>query len=128
MLVYQDSFMWIYQLPTPAPLFSAEGNACQVQTMSWTRATATCTAPATLIYRSLTDSGWHVSVNGHAAQITPYQSLFQEIQIPAGESQVTFWYEPKYGRVALVVAGLALLGLLSAIVVSFFTARRVSLR
>src|SRR6185437_10403878 len=41
-LVYQDATLWIYQTPAPAPLFSAVGDGCSIQTTSWTDASATC--------------------------------------------------------------------------------------
>ncbi len=117
-LVYRDTVMWIYQLPAPAPLFSAEGNACQVKSVSWTEASASCASATTLIYRSLTDASWHATVNGHAAPITPYDSAFQQIALPAGRSQVTFWYEPPHATLALIAAALAALALVGALLVS----------
>lgn len=114
-LVYQDGVMWIYQTQAPAPLFSAESAGCQTQIASWTDATTTCATPATLVYRSLADAGWHATVNGHAVTITGDGALFQQIALPAGRARVTFWYAPPHATAALLAAGAGLLALLVAL-------------
>jgi hypothetical protein len=127
-LVYQDATLWIYQTPAPAPLFSAEGDGCHVQATAWTDASATCATPATLVYRSLADAGWHATVNGHAAPIATYDAVFQRIALPAGRSQVTFWYEPPHATLALLVAGAALLALLGALLLALWLRRTAAHR
>jgi len=122
-LVYQDATLWIYQTPAPAPLFSAVGGGCSIQTTSWTDASATCATPTTLVYRSLADAGWHASVNGHAASITQYDAVFQRIALPAGRSQVTFWYEPPHATLALLIASTALVALLGALLLALWLRR-----
>jgi hypothetical protein len=117
-LVYQDAVLWIYQLPDPAPLFGVASGSCRTETRSWTQADVVCAAPATLVYRSLADSGWRATVNGQRAAITMVDGLFQRVALPAGHARVVFTYEPPYARLALLLAAAGLLALAGALALS----------
>lgn len=125
-LVYQDNVMWIYELRSPAPLFSADGGQCAIQPLSWTDAMASCASAATLTFRTLTAPGWHATVNGRAESITPVDGLFQQVALPAGQSHITFWYEPAHATAALLAAGAALIALVSALLFALWEQRHAS--
>lgn len=117
-LVYQDDVLWIYQLPDPAPLFGAASGSCRTKTRSWTQAEVDCAAPATLLYRSLADSGWRATVNGQPAAITVVDGLFQQVALPAGHARVVFTYEAPHAGLALLLAAAGLLALAGALTLS----------
>ena len=117
-LAYQDAVLWIYQLPDPAPLFGATSGSCRTETRSWTEAEVDCAVPATLIYRTLADSGWRATVNGQPAAITVVDGVFQRVALPAGHAHITFTYEPPHGGLALLLAAAGLLALAGALALS----------
>jgi hypothetical protein len=68
----------------------------------------------------LTDAyfpGWHATVNGDEARIVPANYAFRAVPVPAGESTVTFTYEPASYRLGLFLT-LASIGAVAAILVA----------
>jgi hypothetical protein len=107
--VYADGLMDIYQLPEPKPYFEAPG--CVLQPQSRTRLLANCAAPAQLIRRELFCSGWQARINGTRTPITEQNGLFQALNLPAGQSIVTFAYAPPYIAWAWLLMACALAAL-----------------
>jgi hypothetical protein len=93
--VYRSTVADIYELPHPAPYFEATGGPCVITADSRESLHAACKAPAVLTRRELDYSGWRAYVNGNRQQIRP-QSIFQTVELPAGDSHVTFAYSPSH--------------------------------
>ena len=50
--------------------------------------------------------GWEAEVNGEAMPIYRANAVFRAVAVPAGESEVTFRFEPRLWRAALYGGGL----------------------
>ncbi|MEC4594506.1 hypothetical protein VPG91_26145 [Nitrospirillum amazonense] len=108
--VYDDRAMTIFELPDPAPYFSAEG--CQLQAEARDRLVADCAAASILKRQELFLPGWTADVVGMPRQeVRPDGPIFQRISLPAGRSEVRFNYSPPYMQVgyALFLLGIGVL-------------------
>jgi hypothetical protein len=95
--IYSDPIIEIWELPHPAPYYSlANGGPGAISSAARESVRVTCDAPATLIRRELFTPGWHATVNGEAVPVSPFERLFQAIQVPAGDSDVRFYFEPPH--------------------------------
>ena len=92
--VYADSTMEIYELAHPRPYFDAP--ACQVSARSRNLAVVNCPAPAALTRLELFMPGWRVWVNGKPKPIQQTGEIFQQVQLPAGASEVRFHFLPPF--------------------------------
>jgi hypothetical protein len=106
-LVYQDAQDRIYELPNPAPFFSAPG--CTIDPHGLDAATVHCRAPAVLLRRVLEMPGWTSAVGGRPAPIRTVSGLFQAVDVPAGTSGVTYGFAPPGAGAALAACGAGLL-------------------
>ena len=124
-VVYHDSFAEIWELPTPAPLFSLVagspensvdtttfvGAGCTVSGQGWDQATVTCSRPSMLIRQVQFMPGWSADVNGNPVAVNkvPFgpTGLFQEVSVPSGRSIVRFNFLPPHETAAILVAFLA---------------------
>ena len=100
-LVYEDDLADIFELSNPAAYFDA-GPGCRLSYTDRDRVRATCTAPGRLIRRELMFDGWHAWVNGRRMRMTA-NGIFQQVELPAGESSVVFAFSPPYARLSLVM-------------------------
>ena len=91
-LAYADGLLSIYELPAPAPYFSADG--CTLSVKSRTELRADCSTPSTLVRRELAAPGWTALVGGGPVPIALTAPLFQSIPLPAGPSRIAFRYRP----------------------------------
>ena len=139
-VVYRDSFAEIWQLPSPAPLFSLlpaspknsvdtsfVGAGCSVTGQGFDQATVHCSRPSVLLRQVEYIPGWSASVNGRTVPVSqvPFgpPGLFQEIPVPAGTSTVQFNFLPPYEAPAFIAAFLALVALIGSF---FVTSGRLS--
>jgi hypothetical protein len=113
--VYHGVNTSLFELPAPAPYF--EAGACVLRPSSRDQITTICRAPATLVRRELFHPGWTATVNGADVKIGLGNGIFDAIELPPGESTVRFHYEPRYGRLSVSLAGLALLVMCACFVV-----------
>jgi hypothetical protein len=111
--VYSDPLMDIYQLPAPAPYFETPGVACSLQPQSRTAVAADCPGPTTLIRRELFFPGWRAEINGHETPIIEQNGLFEAINLPAGQSKITYSYAPPHIIWAWLLMALALITLIT---------------
>jgi len=133
--VYRDRFAEIWQLPAPAPAFSATpvgagsaartgtgsiGVTCTLVVHGWDAARVTCPRPSVLTRQVQYIPGWTATVDGtvvpvaHAVAGPP--GLFQQVRVPAGTSTVRFTFVPPYTGLALassLVAAVAIVGSLA---------------
>jgi hypothetical protein len=109
---------WIYHLSGAQNYFTATG--CRVHSTDRQNATATCTAPTTLIRRETDLPGWSATVDGHSAPIARADGLFQTVRLAAGTHQVQFSYEPP----GILWAELAFLAGLISLAATAASARR----
>jgi hypothetical protein len=113
--VFADRVMRIYRLDQTRPFFSATPS-CRLRPLNFNDLTAICPTHATLLRLEAADAGWHVTINHHAAPIVTVSHLFQSIALPAGTSEIRFFYRPPFTRLscAAALAALAIwLGLMS---------------
>ena len=130
-VVYHDSFAEIWELPTPAPLFSLVagspensvdtnfvGAGCSVTGQGWDQATVTCSRPSVLIRQVQFMPGWSANINGKTVAVkkVPFgpTGLFQEVSVPAGRSIVSFNFLPPHEMAAILVAFLAMVALVGS--------------
>jgi hypothetical protein len=107
-VVWRGAAATILQLPNPAPYAQSK---CRLTITDRTEMTADCTTAATLIRRELFLPGWTALVNGSEVPITPMETVFQVVGLPAGHSVIRFAYAPVHaplGWMALA-AGLVIL-------------------
>lgn len=111
--VYLDSYAAVWELPSPAPLWSARadgGGRCAVTGQGWDAAVVSCPGPGTLVRRMLALPGWTAEASGRAVDVraTGPDALFEQVRVPAGTSRITFSYFPPHERPAIALAGAAL--------------------
>ena len=92
---------------TPVPVTRRDAGS------TWTLTTDT-KAPAELRVRLTDVPGWHASIDGHALVIDPFAQVMMQMRVPAGRHTITVTYHPSTFRDGLVLAGLAVLGLVGA--------------
>ena len=110
--VFRGKAMTIYELPHPAAIFAARD--CQLTPDGWNRVSAQCRAPSVLIRRVAWFAGWHARIDGLAAPLARHGPLFQSVALPAGPSQVRFFYRPRGTLASVIIALAALVALLLA--------------
>jgi hypothetical protein len=108
---YRDLSMAIYELPNPAPYFSAPG--CAITALSRTSVTTQCAAPSLLCRLELNAPGWTADVDGRSERPGDCGEIFESVNVPSGTSHVSFRFVPPYEPIALVVAAIAFAGLLA---------------
>ncbi len=81
--------------------------------------------PSFLILKDAYYPGWQAAVNGEPAEIVATNVLFRGVPVPAGESEVVFWYGPQSWQTGL---RLSLAGSLLWMLLALWTARCVSTR
>lgn len=93
-LVYQDAFLWVWELPHPSPYYQIlPGSTCTLAHASDTAVDANCTGPATLERRELFMPGWTARVVKSDAAVHQ-NGIFQTVTLPAGESEIRFRFSP----------------------------------
>lgn len=118
--VYRGKAADIFELPHPENYFSASG-ACSVRPDSRERVRTSCKLAATLTRHEFYYPGWHAFVNGREVPIRRTNQIFQTVDIPEGDSTVSFDYRPT--GIGWAYAG-ALLGLVG--IAAGFLGNRVS--
>jgi hypothetical protein len=111
--VFAGRRMDIYELPHPAPYFTADGADCTLAPRSRTAVDATCRSAATLVRRELLFPGWRASVNGNPVPIALINGIFQRVALPAGFATIRFRYAPPHIGWAWAACALAVLGILA---------------
>jgi hypothetical protein len=107
-LVFQGRRADIYELPDAAPYFVATG--CRLSDEARESVRAHCNTASHLLRRELFFPGWHAQLNGADVPITT-DTIFQGIELPAGESVVRFRFAPPHivwGYAAAVLGAVAL--------------------
>jgi len=108
-LIYRDAAMEVFELPNPAPYFSAPG--CTLTGLRRERVTLDCPAPATLLRRELFMPGWHATINNRPAAVLQADDVFQSVAVPAGRSVVRFGFTPPFMALGWVAMVMGLIGL-----------------
>ncbi len=70
--------------------------------------TATTQAGAYLFLSDVLYPGWKVSVNGQEKNLLKTFGVFKGVKLPAGESSITFYYQPQSFKVGLIVSLISL--------------------
>jgi hypothetical protein len=107
--IFHDESMNVYQLPNPAPYAELADKSCTLAVMTRQKMIARCAHPTDLIRRELFFPGWRAKVNGSVETITKTQGIFQGVVVPAGVSEIQFFYMPPYTYGACAIAILAAL-------------------
>ncbi len=66
-------------------------------------------APAILVLTDVYTPGWKSAVNGATRDILPAYNAFRAVEVPAGDSEVVFWYAPTFTYAGAAVAAAAML-------------------
>lgn len=125
-LVHQSRSMDIYQLPDTRDYFSAP--SCALKPLSRNRINTSCRRPSKLTRLELFMRGWSATVNDSAAPIRRSDTVFQSIELPAGEAQVEFAFYPPGFKPALACAGATLFLVLALRLAIFWRRFRTSRR
>jgi hypothetical protein len=113
--VWSDRLATVYALPDPRPFFSTASSSCTVSITSLTEARVNCpTGKSTLLRTEQSMKGWTATVNGRSAAITTVDTVYQQIKVPKGTSNVQFSFQPPHERLAVFVGLAALLALIVA--------------
>jgi hypothetical protein len=137
-LAYRDTFAEIWELPMPAPIFSAvAGNhyrlaatantspECSVVSSGTDAAVVDCTHGATVLRRVQYVPGWTASAGGVAVVVRPVaDSPFQTVAVSSGRTKLQFAYRPPFATPAEILAALALAVLVGSWLVPALGARR----
>jgi len=105
--IYHDESMNIYQLPNPAPYAELADKSCTLMVLTRQKMVARCGHPTVLIRRELFFPGWRAKVNGSVQTVTKTQGMFQGLLLPAGLSDIQFFYIPPYTYAACMIAIIA---------------------
>jgi len=81
--------------------------------------------PSFLMLKDAYYPGWQAAVNGEPVEIVATNVLFRGVPVPAGESEVVFWYGPQSWQTGL---SLSLAGSLLWLLLALWTARCASTR
>ncbi len=105
-LVFHDQIANIYRLPAYRAYYTSTP-ACVFSNVDWNHVVANCPQAATLTRLENWFPGWHVRVNGKTSIPQQVNEIFQAVSLPAGTSQVAFYYIPNGTRISVSVALLA---------------------
>lgn len=125
---WSDANTVILELPDASAYATADG--CTVQTASYELFTVHCAQPSHLVRRELALPGWHATVDGSAAAITPVRAgglsadALQSVPVPAGDSTVRFDYWPRGVTASLAAVAAAILAMLACGIVGAVRLRR----
>lgn len=111
-LIYSNDTNDLYRLPHPAPYFETRP-ACAMQVIDREHVHLQCSEPAVLVRRELMMPGWHVRLNGASLVPRSEESLFQQMNVPAGVSAVSFYFTPPgmmWGWIGCVMGLICLAG------------------
>ncbi len=107
--IYGDKVVKIWNLPGAAAYFETRGAPCAVAGMGRAAVTVNCAAPAMLVRRELYMPGWRAEIGGRDVPVGRVDAVFQAVTVPAGVSQLRFWFAPPFwwlGWVGWLVGGL----------------------
>lgn len=105
--VYRDRIMTIWRQHDADPYYTTSGSTCTLSNQYRDAVTATCGGNARLIRRVLFMPGWHATVNGHPAAITPDHGIVQAIDLKPGRNTIAYHFEPPFEPVASALFWLA---------------------
>lgn len=138
-LVHRGRLAEIWELPHPSLLFAitagrsatsgssgrsarsahARVAACTVSVHGADSAEVTCAHPSVLVRREQFLPGWSATINGRTVSVrkatTGPAGLFEQVDLPAGTSQVHFTFLPPYELPAFIAAASALILLVGSI-------------
>lgn len=92
----------------PAELPGSEV-ALELNTPDRIRFRVRSSAPAVLVLTDAYTPGWKSAVNGAPRDILPAYNAFRAVEVPAGDSEVVFWYAPTFIYAGAAVAAAAML-------------------
>lgn len=85
------------------------------------RLIARTTAPTVMVLLDRWYPGWRVTVNGEPAELLRANGVFRAVEVPAGETDVEFVFDPPSVRLG---AGLTLIGVGGCIAIVWWSRRR----
>jgi hypothetical protein len=103
-------------LPGPDALGTAVG-VTHPDDASW-KLTTDAPGPRVLRLRLTDVPGWHASIDGHPLALSQFSGFMLQARIPPGRHHIELHYWPDTFTVGLVLAAVAVLGLLLALVIA----------
>lgn len=113
--VYRSQVADVFRLPQPKNYFEVQGGPCKLSEVNRESVHVFCTAPAVLIRREFFYPGWRAFLNDQQAPVTRFTSIFQAIDLPAGDSKARFSYRPSHIGWAYAAAAIGCLCLLAGL-------------
>jgi hypothetical protein len=125
--IAQDQGRHLYEDPAPGPAAFLEGSEGSV---TMTRPTANsiavearCSRPGRLVVSEAWAPGWQAQLEGRAIAVRTAAGELLEVDLPAGDSRVTFLYAPRAWKVGGWISGAAL-AVLGGLLLAEFWRRR----
>ena len=85
---------------------------------------AQSSVPAIFYLSDSYDAGWHASVNGKPTTIYHANYNFRAVAVPAGDSEIIFWYLPTSVIIGGIVSTVGVLGTLGFLCIAVFRSKR----
>jgi len=126
-ILAQDHGRVLYEDPAPGPAAFLEGSDGRV-TMTRPSANsivveARCSRPGRLVVSEAWAPGWQAQGEGRAIPVRAAVGELLEVDVPAGDSRVTFLYAPRAWKVGGWISGAALAVLGGLLLVGFWQQR-----
>ena len=103
--IFRQRGVDIFELVSPKPYAETHGGPCRLVVADREHMQADCAASAHLLRRELFSLGWHARLNGRRAGISAASDIFQDIELPAGRSEIVWRYVPENANaIALLFA------------------------
>ncbi len=107
--VFADARTRIYEMPGAADYMEVHGGPCTMTIVTREQAVTDCVRPAALLRRELFLTGWYASINGRETAITSGalsgETEFQQVMLPAGRTNVVWWYSPPHSALIAWLCG-----------------------
>ena len=112
-LVAKDSHSDLYRLPHPSNFYATALATCVISHATLDHVNVNCPSATTLTRLELSMNGWTARVNGSDTPIASSNGVTQRVGLPAGNSYVSFEYQPPHENVAVLGAALGFVAMVA---------------
>lgn len=90
-------------------------------------ASVTTATGGLLVFRQSFYPGWHVNVDGKETTLIPTNRFFIGVEVPPGDHQVRFRFEPSHWHLGLLLSALGLLTMIVMMIADFRILRQMAI-